>query len=54
MIDALFDYGLIKTAFPLGRERTGYEDMQIHSDFAKDLLRFIIQSRSRVEAPAAG
>ncbi len=33
---------------------TNYDDMKIHSDFAKDLLKFIIQDRIRAEALSAG
>jgi hypothetical protein len=32
---------------------TNYDDMKIHSDFAKDLLKFIIQDRTRAEALSA-
>ena len=33
---------------------TDYDAIQIYSDFAKELLRFVIQDRMRVEAPTAG
>jgi len=33
---------------------TDYNAIQIYSDFAKELLRFVIQDRMRVEAPTAG
>jgi len=40
-------------SFPV-REIGDYDDMHIYSDFAKEMLKFIIQDRARVEAFLTG